>query len=116
MNIISISDIHGHVSAIDPLAAELTEADLILLAGDVTNFGNARDAREIIEALRTYNRNILGVPGNCDTPGVIEYLDQEEINLDGRCCMREGISFVGLGGSVPCPGRLWTRVLCWPPF
>ena len=105
MNIISISDIHGHVAAIDALAGELAEADLILLAGDVTNFGNYRDAREIIGTLATYNSNILAVPGNCDTPEAAGYLDEQGINLDGRAVMREGIAFLGLGGSVPCPGR-----------
>lgn len=105
MNIISLSDIHGQVACIGPLIGELAEADLILLAGDITNFGNYRDAREIIEAIRPYNADILAVPGNCDPPEAIRYLDEQELNLHARTLTRNGITFMGLGGSVPCPGR-----------
>ena len=105
MNIISISDIHGHVSAIDTLAGELAQADLVLLAGDITNFGGYDHARTIIETIRAHNPNILAVPGNCDTADAIGYLDEQGINLDGCAVIRDGIAFIGLGGSVPCPGR-----------
>ena len=105
MNIISLSDIHGNASHIEVIAGELAQADIVLLSGDITNFGNSRDAREVIEAIRPYNTNILAVPGNCDPPDACLYFDEQQINLHARAVLRDGITFIGLGGSVPCPGR-----------
>ena len=38
-------------------------------------------------------------------PEVSDYLDDLKINLHGRCKTIQKITFLGLGGSLPCPGR-----------
>ena len=79
-----------------------------MLSGDITDFGGAVQARDILEELRVYNRTILAVPGNCDRPHVNQYLQSEGCSLHCRRVDIDGISFVGLcrwlEGEIP-PGQ-----------
>lgn len=103
MKIINIVDIHGNVHPIEKIRDELSSADLVIIAGDLTHFGGEKHAAELIESIRLSNPNILAVTGNCDTKSVDQYLDSEDINLHGRLRSIGGINFFGAGGSLPCP-------------
>lgn len=100
MNIIALSDIHGSVNHLPALADRLTKADLILIAGDITNFGGEQQAHKVIFALSEYNPNIFAVHGNCDTADVEEYLDIHQMALDCRCVRNNGVTLTGLGGAL----------------
>lgn len=104
MIIIALADIHGKLGYLSEVANDLRGADLVLIAGDITNFGNKADAQMILSQLRQYNTNILAVSGNCDPVGVDKYLSDEGINISRNCIEKDGICFVGLGGSLPCYG------------
>ena len=56
-------------------------------------------------AVREYNEHILAVSGNCDYPDVDAYLTAEGINLHRKCITVNGVAFLGVGGSIPCPGK-----------
>ncbi|HVY55180.1 MAG TPA: metallophosphoesterase family protein [Thermodesulfobacteriota bacterium] len=103
MKIINIVDIHGNIKPIDSIGDALASADLVIIAGDLTNFGGEKEAREVLDAVGKYNKNVLAVTGNCDTKEVDEYLDGENINIHGRTVEIDGISITGAGGSLPCP-------------
>jgi hypothetical protein len=105
MTIIGLSDFHGDLSALPRLADELQAADLVLLLGDLTNFGRGPEAAQVLDAVSSYNRNILAVPGNCDRRGVGQTLLARGISLDTRGVVRNGLAFVGVGSSLPTPGR-----------
>ena len=105
MVIITLADIHGQINNLSAIAECLTEANLILIAGDITHFGGRDEAMRILSALSKYNTSILAVPGNCDRPGVDDYLRTENINLSCNCVNINGLTFVGVGGSLPCPGN-----------
>lgn len=105
MTIIGLSDLHGDLAALPRLKPELEAADLILLVGDLTNFGRGPEAAEVLDAVSRHNRNILAVPGNCDHPEVGQTLLARGISLDARGVVRKGIAFVGVGGSLPTPSR-----------
>ena len=105
MLIAGLTDIHGQTSALEQLMPKIPDADIILLAGDLTNFGDENDAAEVLDIIRQYNERILAVPGNCDQPQVVRYLKDEGISLHGNCVKVDNINFVGIGGSLPCPGR-----------
>ena len=105
MRILAITDIHGRVECIDDLGPALASVDLVLLAGDLTRFGgHCTEAEEVVTPLRRHNANLLAIPGNCDDPGVDECLDRWGVALHRRLIIREGLGFVGVGGSLPCPG------------
>jgi len=103
MKIINIVDLHGNIRPIDSIGEALASADLVIIAGDLTNFGGAEDAREVMEAVGKYNKNILAVTGNCDKKEVDEYLFAKNMNLHGKTVDIDGISIMGAGGSLPCP-------------
>ena len=105
MKIIAITDIHGRYDNLSKLANEMREVDVVLLCGDVTNFGTALEAKTIIDVIKRFNENVLVVPGNCDPMDVGEYMVDAGISLHERLVLINGVCFVGVGGSVPCPSR-----------
>jgi uncharacterized protein len=105
MVIIGLSDIHGNLSRLADIAEDICAADVVVLSGDVTHFGDSYSAAQIIDEVRIYNKNVLAVPGNCDPDDVWRYFDSQQINLDRKCKIVGEAAFVGIGGSLPCPGK-----------
>ena len=104
MKILAISDIHSRIGNISAIADDIAKADVILIAGDITNFGTAKQAKEIIKKISKYNGNILAVPGNCDPPSVDKYLNDQGMSLHCNCVELDGIKFLGIGGVMAGPG------------
>ncbi len=104
MKIIALADIHGSIGHLPEIAGELENADLVLIAGDITTFGDEPQAHKILYAISDYNNQILAVHGNCDPPAVEEYLEIHENALDRRCVALDGITFAGLGGALQYHG------------
>ena len=106
MIVIALTDIHGRLERLADMAGDLAAADVVLLTGDLTNFGREREAAEVVDAVRAHGDTVLAVTGNCDYPEVNDYLVAEGIGLQGAHRIVDGVAFVGLGGSLACPG--WT--------
>ena len=104
MKIVVIADIHGRIGNLSIAEADIRASHMVLLTGDITNFGGRQEAERILEALEGLAQNILAVPGNCDFPDVETVLTERGYNLDGRGREVDGLGFVGLGGSLPAPG------------
>ena len=111
MVIIALADIHADLTHLPRIADQLAAADLVLIAGDITQFGAWAEADAIITGIRKYNSYVLAVPGNCDRPGVNDYLTDQGISLDCNCITAAGIPCVGLGGSLPCHGSTPNEML-----
>ena len=103
--IVALADIHDDLERLGTAAGDLAAADIVLLVGDLTNFGRQAAATRVVRAVRNYNNRVLAVPGNCDYPEVDAYLIQEGINLHRRSRVINGVAFLGVGGSLPCPGK-----------
>ncbi len=101
MKILAVTDIHGQFSDLSPLLEERFE--LVLIAGDITNFGSLGEAKEI---LREYTQiaPVLFVPGNCDPTSLLS-VDQvgEAEMIHGRGIEIKGLRFAGLGGATISP-------------
>ena len=104
MIIAALTDLHGDVSGLRKIADDLATADVVVITGDLTHFGRRREAARVVEAVREINPNVLAVPGNCDYPEVSAFLTDEAINLDCALKTIDGVRFIGIGGSLPCPG------------
>ena len=104
MEILVISDIHNRLGNISAISEDLAKSDVVLIAGDITNFGSAKQAKKTITKISKYNSNILAVGGNCDPPSVEAYLSDQGMSLHCNCVEVEGIKFVGLGGAIAGPG------------
>ncbi len=105
MIIIGLTDIHGDIAFIDQISDQLAGADLVLIAGDLTHFGRKPAARRVTDAIRKHTDRLLAVPGNCDYFEVARYLSEENISLDQRCLSLNDVDVIGIGGSLPCPGK-----------
>lgn len=109
LTIVAVADIHGDVEAVRKASDALSTADAVLLAGDLTNFGNEHDVARVVTEVRKHNPAVLAIAGNCDLPEVDGYLSKEGINLDGTCVLKEGIAFVGIGWSLIYVAELGQR-------
>lgn len=103
MNLLGLTDIHGHVKALQNMNDMILTADLILLVGDITNFGRQAETESILSALEPHGKKVLAVSGNCDYPEVDACLTDRNLNLHATSVVVDGIGFLGLGGSLITP-------------
>ena len=103
MIIIGLADVHGNSASIEKMKDVLDAADVILLVGDITNFGKELDLVKVIEPITHHSGKMYAVSGNCDYKEVDFYLDKLNVNLHGKGKVFNGIGFVGLGGSLITP-------------
>jgi Icc-related predicted phosphoesterase len=102
VRIISFGDIHMDSGAAENIPA-LESADLIIITGDLTNYGFSVDAGKVLNRLLTINSNILAVAGNLDQPEVARYIENNGMSLHGMGRIVNGLSIMGLGGSNYTP-------------
>jgi uncharacterized protein len=105
MIILAFADIHGDASHIQRVFKQEHHADLVLLLGDITNFGKREAAEKVVSVIDHYNVQTLGVHGNCDYDSVLEYMRERTMSLHSHCVIWNGVAFLGVGYSLPCPGR-----------
>lgn len=103
MKILALTDIHSRVYYTQQVTNQLQQADLVLIAGDITNFGDREEANLIIEKLLLLNRNILAIPGNCDHVGVLDTLVARNMNLHAATKITGNTMFFGIGGCNKTP-------------
>ncbi len=108
MRIIAFGDIHMSLGAFDTIPVA-DKADLLIITGDITNFGTGHDAQKIIDVVRRVNKKILALPGNLDQPDVGVFLAAEGITLHGRGTFLDGVGLFGVGGSNPTPFKTPTE-------
>ncbi len=101
MRILAFPDIHGRNDKLEPYLEAIAEADVIILAGDLTN-GSLDEARQVIETIQAHNTNILTIPGNMDTPEIVEFTGQMNIHRGHKVI--DGVAFAGVGGALPFAG------------
>lgn len=81
MKIIALPDLHDNVNGLHQIGRALSEVDLVLLVGDLTNGSSTSNVSQVLQTVQRFNSSILAIPGNWDLPDVEEYLSQKEINL-----------------------------------
>ncbi|MEI6874898.1 MAG: metallophosphoesterase [Spirochaetota bacterium] len=100
MRILIVSDIHGASKATALIAGQLSEIDLILIAGDITDFGGERAGREVLDPLTRAGIPIAAVSGNCDRDGVRIFLSKAGYSVEGRSRTLCGLRLAGAGGGL----------------
>jgi Icc-related predicted phosphoesterase len=100
MRFLAVTDFHGQYEKAADILRKAGNVDGTLVAGDLTEFGPAEKAKELIDMLP---RPILAVPGNCDPREVVRVLEGEDVCLHLERIRFEGVTYVGIGGSNPTP-------------
>ncbi len=104
MRLAVISDIHGSLSFLPGATQALAQADAVVVAGDITTFADVDVARPILQSIQAINPTVVAVHGNCDRKSIDDFLAHSQMSLHGRCRIVHDHAFVGVGGSLPCPG------------
>ena len=103
MKIIALADIHMACSRVAEIDG-LSEADLIIALGDITNFGGRMEAKTVLNEILSYNKNLLCLAGNLDNDEINTYLDDLNMNLHGQAhLVKRRLCIYGVGGSNPTP-------------
>jgi uncharacterized protein len=103
MKIISFGDVHMATRNLERMGEVLRDCDLIIVSGDLTNFGGIDDARKVLAEVRRACPNLLALSGNLDRREVIPFLEQEGVALHGKGLMVGGVAIFGCGGSNLTP-------------
>jgi Icc-related predicted phosphoesterase len=109
VKLLCLADMHGEGAGLrDVLGRDAADADLIVLAGDITHLGGHAEAEEILAPLLASGIPLVAVAGNMDRDGARGCLDEKGINIHGRGIVHGGVGFMGLGGGTPSPfGTPW---------
>ena len=100
VRVLAVSDIHGSESGFSTIKKLINhhEPDIIVIAGDITDFGPAEWARKLLNSI---NIPTIAVNGNCDTGDVIHLLMEHESGLLNAPKIIKGNDILGL--SYPFP-------------
>ncbi len=112
MILYAVADIHGKPEKLALIKKNILEhkPDMLVVAGDITNY--VYPVRTI-ECLKGMSIPVLAVRGNSDFP-IVETLISESSNISSLHLQKfcsEGITFTGLGGTIPLP--FWSKVSLW---
>src|SRR5437667_7319589 len=115
MRIAATADLHFTAQRHSALRGQLTqvrdEADLLVLAGDLTNFGQPAEMEPLLNALVRLRVPTVAVLGNHDYESgreveLMRMMTAEGIKvLDGSAYERDGVGFAGTKGFVGGFGR-----------
>ena len=115
MRIAATADIHFTPQSYDhvrePLSRVREEADVLVIAGDLTNYGKTDEMHSLLNGLVRLRLPIVAVLGNHDYESgqeqeLIKMLTTEGIKvLDGSSYERDGVGFAGTKGFLGGFGR-----------
>ncbi len=101
MKLLAITDVHGKTQVLKWLTELAKNLDLLVIAGDVTDWGDKEFFRGFYKTLSDNNITTLFVPGNHDP--YHESTFPKMLNLHGESTTFNGLIFCGIGGSNPTP-------------
>jgi Icc-related predicted phosphoesterase len=115
MRVAAIGDLHVQEDSVAPyreMFAEISaSADVLVLCGDLTNFGRTREAEILAEDIRACSIPVVGVLGNhdyeCGQPDEVARILHEAgmTVLDEQAVEIEGVGFAGVKGFIGGYGR-----------
>jgi uncharacterized protein len=103
VRLVCFGDIHMAFRAIERLAPVLATADVAVLTGDLTNFGEPEDAFAVVNAVKAHCPTVWAVTGNLDMAWVIDAFREAGISLHGEGKRLGELGVFGCGGSNITP-------------
>jgi Icc-related predicted phosphoesterase len=99
MDVLLIADLHGNYGKLESFLE--TNADAMIVAGDITNFGPVDAVDGLFSRI---DIPCFAVQGNCDPREILDVLEQSDaVSLHGSRLSLGKITFAGIGGSNPTP-------------
>src|SRR5260370_19929679 len=110
MRIAATADLHftpaNHAALLDQLGKARDEADVLVLAGDLTNYGQPAEMQPLLNALVRLRMPTVAVLGNHDYESgreqeLLQMMTAAGIKvLDGTGYERDGVGFAGTKGFI----------------
>jgi uncharacterized protein len=101
VRLLGITDLHDQRTALARILSDAGPADVILLGGDLTNFGRPSDAERLVHAVQSGGAAVLAVAGNCDSAEIDRRLVELGVSLHARGVIYGAVGFHGLSGMPP---------------
>jgi Icc-related predicted phosphoesterase len=104
LKIFALTDLHRSLNAANGAANKIAEEqpDAILIAGDISH-GSLNEAVNLLQILNNSKKDVFFVPGNMDSPELLNWNKKNIKNIHGRCERFSNYSLIGVGGSVYTP-------------
>lgn len=103
MKIYAVADIHGSQYRLNVVLKHIESytPDLVILCGDITQFGPREMAIKLLNQIPV---KTFAIPGNIDTFDVDQgIIASNAIYLHMRCVVFQNISFIGIGRDIQTP-------------
>ena len=101
MKILAAADIHGAQYRLNILLGNIERysPDLVIICGDITQFGPGDVAKNFLNQIPV---ETLAISGNIDTADVFKAINKSNaINIEMKKVVKKGILFVGVNGEKP---------------
>ena len=103
VKILAISDVHGEENENLYTYLNKNEIDLVLILGDITNFGPLEFAETFISKVADCGVDVIAIPGNCDPTGICNTINNVSFCLHNNTVAYGDAILFGFGGSNPTP-------------
>lgn len=103
---LQISDIHGSVEMAGRVGRMAGKGfDAVIVAGDITHFGNPAQAEDILKSVAGGGVPVYFVAGNCDPEILLTWQPSTSgiTNIHGGYALVSGVELLGLGGGNISP-------------
>ena len=110
MKILSLADIHGSQYRLNIVLKNIEKytPDLIVICGDITQFGPADVAINILNQIKV---KTLAIHGNIDSKEILKAIDYSKaINIHLKKEIVDNIPFIGIGGEIDVQYDLQIKV------
>ncbi|MDR2830990.1 MAG: metallophosphoesterase [Methanobrevibacter sp.] len=103
MKIVHISDIHSNENENFLKYLDENEIDLVLISGDITDFGPKEFADDFLNKIAS-KTSVIAIHGNCDIESVYNTIENSKATFaHNKINLFKNILICGFGGSNPTP-------------
>jgi len=99
--LLCITDIHNRLEPFRCILENAGSIDMVLLGGDLTNFGTPADVERVVQTVQSANLAVLAVAGNCDSAQVDQRLAELGVSVARRGVIIEDLGIQGLSAAPP---------------
>ncbi len=107
MQILAITDIHGQTERFQNILAREPSANLLVIGGDLTNFGRPGDAMDIVDRAREHSQNVVAVAGNCDSKAIDRALSEAGVSVHSEGTVIDDVGVFGVSAMPPWQGTMY---------
>jgi Icc-related predicted phosphoesterase len=101
MRILAIADLHGSQYRLNIVLKniEIYSPDLVVICGDITQFGPGDLAKNLLDQIPV---TTFAIHGNIDSENVLKGIDNSKAeNIHLKRIIKNGLPFFGIGGEIP---------------